>query len=109
MTRCNAPAQPIAETGSDAIENRQRKVEQLYQNNYHFLIDTALADRSLYVADAERIVEQVGRNLPDYNGPLTDEDFRQWSAHIIQPAVARIAAFSKLKTENAKYVYGGIW
>ena len=88
---------------------RQIELEQVFQRNYAALIDSALADRSLFVADAERIVDGLAEHLPQYTGPIKDEAFREWAADAIRPAVSRIAAFTRLKTETERFVLRAIW
>jgi hypothetical protein len=84
-------------------------VEILFSNNYGQIMDAALSDRRLLVADAERITQSVANHLCEYQGELNNEAFMEWATAAIGPAVHRLQFFYELHQECRKSVLSGIW
>ncbi|SRR5581483_3737396 len=94
----------VAETPSDAITDRQQKLETLYLANYGWLTDT-IADRALTYTDVEQIASDVAKYLPAYDSALTDAAFREWAADIIRPA----KLFYGMVRQHSKVIHSAIW
>lgn len=103
-----APSKNRLEDTSTAKRSRQQQLEDLYFQNYTFLLDTALSDRRLLGNDGERIAQGIADHLHSYTGPLSDESFQAWAADIIKPAVDRIGTLYELRDRYACYVRGAI-
>ncbi|HZQ90375.1 MAG TPA: hypothetical protein VFA60_01125 [Terriglobales bacterium] len=104
-----AKSQTIAEIESDAnTQDRQRTNEQFYQQNYGRLLDSCLESGSLFIQDAERLIQNLAAHLPRFTGS-TDEEFIAWASDILRPAAERLSAFYALRTpQNERGVRNGI-
>lgn len=95
---------------TDAQEqDRQEQLDQLYTQNYGFILDTALADRRLLPQDGERIAQSLAHHLCLYEGPLDSEAFRKWAEDVITPAASRLSFFYQLQEECGSKVRAGIF
>lgn len=85
-----------------------RDVAALYSRNYQKLVDTALSDKRILVADGKRIAESIKSHLKDYEGPLDDQDFQAWAIEIINAAAEQVAQFYELLKEDGWAIRAGI-
>jgi hypothetical protein len=89
--------------------DRQIEIERLFSTNYGHIMDAALSDRRLLVADAERIAQSLANHLGEYPGDLNDQSFMEWATAVIGPAVIRLQFFYDLYQQCRKKVLSGIW
>jgi hypothetical protein len=99
----------VIETRPTEAADRQSELEVLFSNNYGQIMDAALSDRRLLVADAERITQSVAQHLCEYQGEPNDQAFMEWATAAIGPAVHRLQFFHDLRNECRQSVRKGIW
>src|SRR4051794_19532952 len=90
-------------------QDRQSKLEALFQKHYSELQNMSFEDPRLLVYDADNIVQALGAKLAEYDGDPEDEPFLTWAGSVIRPAVSRISKFYQLLEEYGGAIRGGIW
>lgn len=90
------------------LVERAREVDALYTRNYGALLDTALSDTRILVADGERIAESIKSHLQHYDGPLDDVLFQAWAGGLVKTAAERVALFYQMLEENDWAIRAGI-
>jgi hypothetical protein len=96
-------------TPEQTEHDRHSQLEQLYTQNYGYILDLALTDKRLLPQDGERIAQSIAAHLDSYNGPLDPESFQKWIEGIIAPAVARLSRFYELRQQYYRSVLKGVW
>jgi hypothetical protein len=90
-------------------QDRQSKLEALFQKHYSELQNMSFEDPRLLVYDAANIIQALGAKLVEYDGDAEDEPFLTWAGSVIRPAVARVSTFYQWMQEYRDSVRSGIW
>jgi hypothetical protein len=96
-------------TNEQIEQDKQLKLEVLFQQHYSELRDLASEDAKLLVQDIDNLVEALGSRLAEYNGDLEDEPFLTWAGSVIRPAVSRISKLYEILEKHGGAIRGGIW
>src|SRR5579875_461300 len=84
---------------------RQAAVEQLYVRNFDYIRELIYSDPSATLEQEQQTTEGIAAHLPDYDGKLTDSEFRAWLAEIIVPLVG----FHAIRRVCEPFVRKAIW
>jgi hypothetical protein len=98
MTRCKK-----------SKKSKKQVLQDLFARNYQFILDAALANRDILAPDAERIVDDLAKDLHGYHGKLLDRPFLTWATKIVKKETQRIAQFYEMRTKYELFVFEGIW
>jgi hypothetical protein len=93
---------------TDAAEDRQTELKQLYFQNYAAILDSALEERRLLHEDGCRIAQGLSAHLGEYDGALDTEAFLAWANSIAKPAAQRLSRFYEIIRDNDWAVQAGI-
>lgn len=87
---------------------RAREVDALFFRNYGSILDAALSNRQIMVADGYKIAGSIEQHLNQYQGPLNDESFESWAKELAESAAIKMAKFYEILETDGWAIRAGI-